>query len=115
MANGAPVAVPIAPDPVLVIHTLDATPATSGGPAIDQVTLIVQNNDPAAIATVHIVHAGVTLTFLVPAAAMLRVYDETMFGGTLSGAGGQTISVQIDLNSVSTDATVWGWFVRTQG
>lgn len=118
MASGAPVTLPVSPADGVVIHTFDAGNGPqdpSGRPYLDVVTLVVQNNDPAAVATVLVVHGPTTLTFLVPAGESLRLYDETAFGGVLSGTGGQEITLELTAQSASTAATAWGWFVRAQG
>lgn len=122
MTNGLPITVPVnGVAPAAVIHTLDTGSANdaNGRPFLDVVTLFVCNLDDTSDAEVQIFADGSPVAFaLVPPGEIWTVFNETPLGGVLSAAsgGGATITVLLGSGeNLSSTATAWGWFVRTQG
>lgn len=114
MTNGAPVVLTAV---AATIHTLDAMNETSGGPALDVVSLFLQNTSTTENARVFVLVDGVSSAVTVLPGSVVQLFDETPFGGTLSApAGGGTITVAFEAGeALSADVRAWGWFVRTQG
>lgn len=105
-------------DAAAIIHTFDAggLQDPSGRPGLDVVSLFLQNSSATENARVQVVVNGVAALVLVLPGSVVQMFDETPFGGTLSGVGGGTITVAFEAGEVlSADVRAWGWFVRTQG
>lgn len=128
MLNGIPLPVPLSPAAPSTIHTLDAATTINDGtgrPYMDVLSLYLQNSEATNPAIVDVVFnppggAPVTLSVSVPAGEVVRVFDETAFGGIPLGSlanpplGGASITVQLQAGvNLSVGATAWGWFTRS--
>lgn len=120
MTNGLPVSVPAAPN-FATIHTFAAS-GTAGLAELDVVELHLHNYDTTAPARVNVAFVSpsnallLSLTYEVLAGSSVKVFSEDVFGGALSGLGGNKIVLSYTAGQeLSASVNAWGWFFRSRG